>query len=285
MLTSMFSGKSPKSSQETVEYYKNKYIEELESRVQVNEKLAQKDELISKLLTRIKELEGGEGDQGEILVLSKSSVKTSHSPAQKKVSPFKERHFSPERVKQTSREAVSVKEVLSDYEQTLSEAEAEEVVSEVEEVIPKRVSPKKNLVEKTLASDKEEEEEAYEELDGDTLISWTDVIKESHPGSLGQMAMLAKQRLQAAFTEFLLENIPEEKVKKCKVLNEKNKIVVALPEKLQETFGEWLDEKIEQGMLDRGPLAKWKEEQARIFGKVNLKFLILDCLSKKKRIW
>lgn len=255
MLTSMFSGKSPTSQQANAEFYKNKYIEELENRVQINEKLAQKDELISKLLTRIKELEGGES----VAEIEQFLVEEVDTPSKK-----------PEKKQEEELTIVKPKKLSPVKQVSMVQPKTQQMRQE-EKVL---FSPKEKLMD-TSDKDDEAKEEAYLDLDGDPLIAWNDVIKESHPGSLGQMPALNKKRLEASFTEFLRENLSEDKVQKCKVLNDRNKIVVALPERLKETFWEWLDVRTGQGMLDRGSLMKWKEEQTRLFGKVRNLHLII----------
>lgn len=258
MLTPLFN-ESPKNKADSAEFYKNKYIEELEHRVQTNESLAQKDELISKLLTRIRELEGHPqySDSQSEVVESEESDNLSSSVQAPKIVSRKEnvkiistKKSSPAPVPAVVKKVetpVSVKKVVTPQQKLQQESS--------------KVSPSSAKKVET------ENEEAYTDLDGDPLVAWNDVIKVSHPGSLGQMTALAKQRLEFAFSEFLAENIALEKVKRCKTLNNKNNVVVALPESLIDSFGEWLDEKTDQGMLDKGPLAKWKEEQAKLNGK------------------
>ena len=212
-LTSMFS--SPKKT-ENVEFYKNKYIEELEHRVEVNEKLAQKDELISKLLSRIKELEGDSFVPPAEMEQSQSEESENFVPPAElelvqSQSEESEDISLPVKAPKSARRKSAAKE-----QHSLKKAPPTSMLPEVPQASAKKVySPVKNVAtsQKMTSSAKAspssakevqgENQIAYADLEGDPLVAWNEVIKVSHPGSLGQMTALAKQRLEVAFTEFL----------------------------------------------------------------------------------
>jgi hypothetical protein len=90
------------------------------------------------------------------------------------------------------------------------------------------------------------------------LICWTDVIKASHPGSLGHLSAAQRKRLEEAILEFLEEKLPSAEIALCKAYNKKKKEEPAIPENLVEEFGNWLDERMDEGMLDKANIEKRK---------------------------
>ena len=93
-------------------------------------------------------------------------------------------------------------------------------------------------------------------------MSWTEVIKASHPGSLGHLSSQQRARLEAAVVEFLETKLPPEDVVKCKALIVKtNKLIPAMPEDLIDDFGDWMDEQMDAGMLNKDSIAAWKKAQ------------------------
>ena len=101
---------------------------------------------------------------------------------------------------------------------------------------------------------------AYEEFNGVPLIPWPDVIKASHPGSLGHLSSMQRYRLEKAVDEFLLQKLKPEEVSRCRAATTKqNKIVPALPENLVEDFGDWMDEQMDAGMLMKANIEAWKK--------------------------
>ena len=262
MLTSMFSGKSPNDLPEgSVEFYKNKYIQELENRVQMNEKLAQKDELISQLLSRVRELQGS------------SVQEVAQEGLKHKIAP------------------VSPPKPLTSIHNLVEDAQDDEILMDAPQksASPPSVWKNDSVVvaphkQKEIASNgkvENTEDIAYEELDGETLIPWVDVIKESHPGSLGQMQSLAKQRLEAAFTEFLLERMKPEKVILCRVLNDKNKVVVGLPENL---VNGWM-KRLNKGSWIKVHYQNGRKNRLVYLERYSEKYKFLDIFSKEKRVW
>ena len=94
------------------------------------------------------------------------------------------------------------------------------------------------------------ESEDDQDLDPEELIPWTVVINSRHAGTLSCLRKAEKDILQDSFYTWLREKTGKQTVKDFEV-EIKGKPGPALPRKWVEDFNDWLDDEIEDGLLDR----------------------------------
>jgi hypothetical protein len=110
-----------------------------------------------------------------------------------------------------------------------------------------QIGHKSSLSMKTVVLGKEEKRNQLQSHG--ELIPWTIVFKKSHPGSLSHLRKQQRDTIQLSIKEFLIKNIGSVLEKECYADDGK----ICIPESLVESFQNWFDIKIDEGILDSVP--------------------------------
>ncbi|EGF82873.1 hypothetical protein BATDEDRAFT_34500 [Batrachochytrium dendrobatidis JAM81] len=91
------------------------------------------------------------------------------------------------------------------------------------------------------------------------LISWTTVIRKSHPGSLSHMRPSTRDVIRSAIRDFLTSIIGSKNTALCIVFDKSNRSEPAIPEIMLPAFLIWFNNLLDNGLLENNRKSKSKK--------------------------
>ena len=89
-----------------------------------------------------------------------------------------------------------------------------------------------------------------------SLVTWTEIIKSTHPGSMGHLRFAEKMRIEQAVHDFLSLRLSWKDIGLCVAPNPAGKYQIAIPEDWADSFSDWFAGRIDAGLLDKQPKAR-----------------------------